>query len=126
VHSYNSNGIPTIKSQVTFREDHIVTFSNSIFSELHIKESIASYLEEREIPNTIPFYTNFDQGVGNKLFIQGEVPHNIFVTASLSILLALQLVRNEKWSQLSRQSLQPTYRVGQRLLFYIDPHFKWT
>lgn len=40
---------------------------------LGIRESIASYLPEREAPCALPFYTNFDQGVGHRLFSAGEV-----------------------------------------------------
>ena len=40
---------------------------------LGIRESIASYLPEREAPCALPFYTNFDQGVGHRLFNAGEV-----------------------------------------------------
>ncbi|ELR22161.1 Mannosyl-glycoprotein endo-beta-N-acetylglucosamidase, partial [Acanthamoeba castellanii str. Neff] len=69
---------------------------NDQLARLGIRESIASYLPEREAPCALPFYTNFDQGVGHRLFSAGE------------------LVREGEWSHLSRQSLQPTYRYGQR------------
>lgn len=70
---------------------------NDQLARLGIRESIASYLPEREAPCALPFYTNFDQGVGHRLFSAGE------------------LVREGEWSHLSRQSLQPTYRYGQRV-----------
>ncbi len=40
---------------------------------LECDENIARYLKVRECSTSLPFATNFDQGIGKKLFVAGQV-----------------------------------------------------
>ncbi len=40
---------------------------------LECDESIARYLKVRDCSTSLPFATNFDQGIGKKLFVAGQV-----------------------------------------------------
>ena len=57
-----------------------------------LHESIAKDVVERETPSALPFYTNFNVGVGHKIFDEGRVRIRSLTLYTTSLTLAVSLL----------------------------------